>query len=61
MKKEVMNYVSSIGGTSSYSGNTKTLYIKDLKLPKFANTTQTIEECVLNKFGFGLPFKLATQ
>jgi hypothetical protein len=61
MKKQVQDYISSIGGTSCYSGNTKTLYITDLKLPMFSNVTQSIEECVFIKFGFWLPFKITTN
>ncbi len=63
MKKQVANYISSIRGTSFYSGNSKTMYITDLKLPLFekAISIQSIEEAVLNKFGFGLSFKLQTN
>lgn len=53
MKKLISDYVKSLGGSTCYSGNTKTMYILDKEGVQF------IEECVLNKFGFDLPFKLA--
>lgn len=56
MKKVVSNFVKSLGGQTSYSGKTKTMFIKDPH--PFDND---IEKKVLNKFGFGLPFKLATS
>lgn len=53
-----MNYISKLGGTSAYSGRTKTLYIND---PLKNDEIQSIESAVLIKFGFDLPFKLQTN
>ena len=74
MKKQVIAYIASLGGSSAYARNTEkwgkirdglvprciktTLFIND---PKHQFGIQTIEECVLNKFGFNLPFKLLTN
>lgn len=56
MKKTVTDFVKSLGGQTAYSGKTKTMFIKDPH--PFDND---IEGKVLDKFGFGLPFKLATS
>ena len=77
MKKQLIDYVRSLGGNAHYAGNTihminnpagipdevrgseRTMYIDD---PMIENVvTQSIEECVLNKFGYNLPFKLQTN
>lgn len=58
MKKQVTNYVQSLGGTTQYSGKDRVMYIND---PKKEIDVQSIEECVLNKFGFDLKFKLQTN
>lgn len=47
MKKKVSDFVRSIGGTTKYSGNTKTMY-----MPSYCH------DSVLAEFGFGLPFTL---
>lgn len=58
MKKQVAAYILSLGGQPGYSGKTRTLYITD---PRKGEPVQSIEECVLNKFGFNLPFRLQTN
>lgn len=58
MKKEVANYINFLGGTTAYSGKSRIMYIND---PKQDESIQSIEECVLNKFGFDLKFKLQTN
>lgn len=57
MKKQVTDYVKSLGGETAYSGKTKTMYIISNPHP-FDND---IEKKVLLKFGYALPFKLATK
>ena len=57
MKKQVTDYVKSLGGNTAYSGNTKTMFIKNDPHP-FDNY---IESLVIEKFGFGLPFSLKTN
>jgi hypothetical protein len=56
MKKLVSDFIKSFGATTAYSGKTKTMYIKNASIEDF-----DIEEKVLDKFGFGLPFKIATS
>lgn len=60
MKQQIKDYVKSIGEKAYYSGKTKTMYVtdkfKDLDIPM-----QSTESAILQKFGFGLPFKLATN
>lgn len=51
MKKKVSDFIKSLGATTHYCGKTKTMYIK--------GGSNIIEETVLNKFGYGLPFKLS--
>lgn len=58
MKKEIQEYISSLGGQSHYSGKDKIMYIDD---PKKDQPIQSIEEVILNKFGFSLLFKLQTN
>lgn len=69
MKKQVQAFIASLGGSSSYAGNTKngnvkTLFIND---PKSADRCEDIpgnegiEAAVLNQFGFNLPFTLKTN
>lgn len=57
MKKQVTDFVKSLGATTAYSGKTRTMYIKDDPHP-FDND---IEKKVIDKFGFGLPFRIATS
>ena len=58
MKKQVEQFIFSLGGNPSYSGNTKTMYITD----HFKNDrTHSIEEGIVNKFGKELPFRLKTN
>ena len=56
MKKVVSNFVKSLGGKTAYSGKTKTMFIKDPN-----PLGNDIEKKVLDKFGFGLPFRLVTS
>lgn len=61
MRKTIIkDYVKSLGEKAYYSGKTKTMYVtdkfKDLDIPM-----QSTEGAILQKFGFGLPFKLATN
>jgi hypothetical protein len=53
MKKIIEKFILSFGVTCSYSGNTKTMYINS------KNTE--IEDLVIKKFGFGIPFKISTN
>lgn len=55
-KKEVSDFVKSLGGNTAYSGREKTMFIKDPH--PFDND---IELKVLDKFGYSLPFKLAIK
>jgi len=60
MKREILNYVKSLGEQAYYSGKKKTMYVTD----KFVNTDipmQSTECAILQKFGFGLHFKLSTN
>lgn len=52
MKKKVIKYVKSLGGVALYSGHDKTMYILG------ARSTH-IQEKIIDKFGYNLPFKLA--
>lgn len=54
MKKKITNFVRNLGGSTAYSGNTRTMYIND---PKKLD----IEQRVLDVFGLNLPFKLQTN
>lgn len=56
MKKIVSDFVKKLGGQTAYSGKTKTMFIKDPH--PFDND---IEKKVLDKLGYGLPFRLATS
>ena len=56
MKKLVSDFIKSFGATTAYSGKTKTMYIKNASVEDF-----DIEQKVLDNFGFGLPFKIATS
>lgn len=59
MKNEIKAYIKSLGGSSAYSGNTKTLYINDpLKEDKWK---EPIKSAILRKYGFTLPFTLKTN
>lgn len=58
MKKLISDYVKSLGGSTNYSGKSSIMYIND---HQFSATKQTIVECLYNKFGFDLPFKLVTN
>jgi len=71
MKRKVMSFIKSLGGTASYAGNTekwslnadeKSYSIARNKATMFINDpTGTIESAVLNEFGMGLPFALKTN
>ena len=54
MKKIVENFIRSLGGSTNYSGNKRIMYINDLK-------SIDIEQKVVEKFGYTLPFKLITN
>ena len=54
MKKQVQAFIRKLGGSSSYSGKKKTLFITDPK-------GDEIELATLGEFGLSLPFKLATN
>jgi len=54
MKKIVLEFIKSFGATTSYAGKTKTMYIKNVSMEDF-----DIEQKVLDKFGYGLPFKIS--
>jgi hypothetical protein len=56
MKKQVSDFVKSLGATTAYSGRKKTMYIKNASIEDF-----DIEEQVISKFGYGLNFKIATS
>jgi hypothetical protein len=60
MKKQIASYVASLGGSTAYSGHTRTMYVKGLK-----DDAQTIENGFLLTIGYGspfnLPFKLVTN
>jgi hypothetical protein len=56
IKKLVSDFIKSFGATTSYSGKTKTMFIKNAFVEDF-----DIEEKVLDKFGYDLPFKIATS
>jgi len=58
MKKLVTDYVKTLGGTTSYSGNKKTMYITQ---PKSMDVIDEFEMSVLNTIGFSLPFTLKTN
>lgn len=66
-KKTVTGFVRSLGGTASYSGKSKTMYIKsdgfihDNGIYILNNTADAIETAVLEKFGYSLRFKLSTN
>lgn len=59
MKNEIKAYIKSLGGSSAYSGNTKTLYINDPL--KEDEQKESIESAILRKYGFGIPFTLKTN
>lgn len=58
MKKQVEQFIFSLGGSPSYSGKIKTMYITD---PLKKSEKQSIEDCIYTLFGFELPFKLKTN
>ncbi len=58
MKKEVTDYVKSLGGSTNYSGKSKIMFITD---PVTRIDKYFIESCIISKFGFVLPFKLKTN
>lgn len=77
MKKQVIEYIRSLGGISAYSGKSTMVRRRIIGFPSGhweyqSNTTifitenkpkdkQSIEECILNKFGYNLPFRLQTN
>ena len=56
MKKKVSDFIKSFGATTAYSGRTKTMYIKNASVEDF-----DLEQKILDEFGYGLPFKIATS
>lgn len=52
MKKQVTDFVKSLGGITNYSGKDKTMYIK-------GTNADDISDKVLDKFGYNLPFTLS--
>lgn len=54
MKRKVQDFVRSLNHTSHYSGKTKTLFITGLN-------AESVELKVIKEFGYGLPFKTASQ
>lgn len=62
MKKEVAEFIQSLGAITSYSGKLKTMFIRFPKWHRKTNgmlTMTQIHNKVIQKFGYGLPFKLA--
>lgn len=61
MKNKVSEFVKSMGGSTHYSGETKTMYIRFLKCkrPELKLTLSQLHKRVINRFGYGLTFKLA--
>lgn len=55
MKNKVKEFITQNSGVGKYSGNTKTMHIED------NSSDKNIEELVLSKFGYNLPFKLSTN
>lgn len=59
MKKQITDFIRSLGGKAAYSGKTKTMHIT---APFSANNQkQEIAEKVKSKFGPDLPFNLHTN
>lgn len=59
MKKVISDFVKSLGGSTEYSGRTRTMFIND---PKKGQQIESIEAAVYNKWGFEiLPFDLKTN
>ena len=56
MKKQVTGFIKSFGATTAYSGKAKTMYIKNASIEDY-----DLEQRVLEKFGFGLAFKISTS
>ena len=56
MKKQVSDFIKSFGAKAIYSGKNKTMYIKNASVEDY-----DIEEKVIARFGYGLPFKIATS
>jgi hypothetical protein len=52
MKNQVIKFVHSLGGRTAYQGKTRTMFVGG---PKKAH----IEKQIIEKFGYGLPFRLA--
>lgn len=76
MKKAVMQFIRSLGGSCSYAGNTEKWKLNEkedgydvtnnkatlfINDPRKGEPVESIEAAVLNKFGFGLPFTLKTN
>jgi hypothetical protein len=49
MKNQVKKFVQNLGGTTKYSGKTKTMYCNEV-----------LHDTILQTFGYGLPFTLGT-
>ncbi|MCO5285188.1 MAG: hypothetical protein M9898_02100 [Chitinophagaceae bacterium] len=54
MKKIVSDFIKSMGGYAAYSGKQKTLFIK-------GKNASEIEIKIIEKFGYDLPFRIASQ
>jgi hypothetical protein len=54
MKKIVSDFAKSFGVETFYSGKTKTMYFN-------SNQPIDIEQKIIDKFGYSLPFKLSTN
>lgn len=57
MKQVVMDFVKSMGCTAAYSGKLKKMFIKG----KTKKEAAKVEQLVIDQYGFGLPFALASQ
>lgn len=55
MKKKVSDFVKSLGGTTQYSGKSKTMYIHHTRF----NFNDDVHTKIIEKFGYNLPFKLS--
>lgn len=58
MKKQIAAYIRELKAFPHYCGKKKIMYITD---PLKEMALETVEEIVLAKFGYGVPFKLQTN
>ena len=56
MKRQVKIFIEASGGKAAYSGKDKTMYIFDLD-----RNGASIEQAVLDYFGYGLEFRLSSS